>query len=153
MKKVLIITAVCLLSGMSFGQKVGADKVPAAVKESFAKKYAGAKVKKWEKEGNEYEAEFNWKKMETSANFDSKGTFLASEQDIKTSELPKGVSDYCSKNFAGYKISEAAKMTDASGKITFEVEMTKGKTHFDALFDSNGKFIKKVEQSSEAEED
>ena len=65
------------------------------------------------------------------------------EQEIKSSELPKGVSDYCTKTFVGYKLSEASKITDAAGKVMFEAEMSKGKEHFDAIFDDKGTFIKK----------
>ncbi|MDO9184447.1 MAG: PepSY-like domain-containing protein [Bacteroidia bacterium] len=143
MKTTLIMLASVLTFGCANAQKINESEVPAKVKEAFAKKYPGAKVEKWEKENADYEAEFELNKVESSVVIDANGNFKETEQEIKSSELPKGVTDYCAKNFADYKLDEAAKITDASGKVTFEAEMKKGKEHFDAIFDDKGNFIKK----------
>jgi hypothetical protein len=143
MKAILIVIACALTFSKATAQKIKEAEVPAKVKEAFASKYVGAKVEKWEKEDAGYEAEFDLNKVESSAVFDENGNFKEIEQEIKTASLPKGAAEYCTKNFDGYKISEAAIITDASGKVTYEAEMTKGKEHFDALFDDKGTFIKK----------
>lgn len=150
MKAILIMVAVVAIASTASAQKVKEAEVPNNVKEAFAKKYPGSKAE-WEKEGSDYEAEFDLNKIESSAVFTSNGTFKELEQEIKTATLPKAVTDYCTKNFAGYKLSEAAKITDASGKVMYEAEMEKGKEHFDAIFDDKGNFIKKSD-SSTAEE-
>ncbi len=144
MKKIVII-ALCLGFTAVKAQDVKEADVPAKVKEAFAKKYAGSKAKEWEKEGADYEVEFDLNKVESSAVFLVDGTFKELEQEIKLSELPKAASDYCTKNYAGYKLTEAEKITDASGKVMFEAEMEKGKEHFDVIFDDKGAFIKKGE--------
>ena len=128
-------------------------EIPAIVKENFAKKYPTAKVESWEKEDVGYEASFVLNKVESSAVFDNNGTFLEVEQEIKTAELPKTISDYCTKEYTGYKLSEAAKITDANGKLMFEAEMGNGKEHFDVLFDDKGNFVKKLDVKSEKDED
>lgn len=143
MKAILIMAASVLTFSCANAQKMNEADVPASVKSGFSKKYPGAKVEKWEKEGVDYEAEFDLNKVESSAVFDANGTFKELEQEIKTSELPKAVTDYCTKTYAGYKLSEAAKITDANGKVMYEAEMSKGKEHFDALFDDKGNFVKK----------
>jgi hypothetical protein len=143
MKTTLIMVASVLTFSCANAQKMNETDVPANVKSGFAKKYPGAKVEKWEKEGTDYEAEFDLNKVETSAVFDASGNFKEVEQEIKTSELPKAVTDYCTKNYAGYKLTEAAKITDSTGKVMYEAEMSKGKEHFDALFDDKGNFVKK----------
>jgi len=145
MKTIIATLALSLIAGTTFAQKVKESEVPAAVKESFAKKYAGSKAEKWEKENGNYEAEFDLNKIETSALFDASGTFKEQEQEIKTSALPAGVTAYCTKNFAGWKLSEASKITTADGKVSYEAEMSKGKEHFDAIFDDKGNFEKKGE--------
>jgi len=151
MKTMLMIVASVLTFSCANAQKISEAEVPASVKSSFAKKFLGAKVEKWEKEGADYEAEFHLNKIEHSALFDANGTFKEVEQEIKVSELPKAATDYCAKTYATYKVSEASKITDANGKITYEAEMSKGKEHFDALFDDKGNFIKK--SATETEED
>src|SRR5207253_8374399 len=113
-------------------------EVPKAVVSSFQTNFKGAKVEKWEKEKDGmYEAEFDWNKIETSATFSADGKLNETEQEIKVSELPKSVTDYVTKNYAGHKIVEAAKITDPAGKISYEAEVKKGKEEMDLIFDSN----------------
>ena len=135
--------ALCFGFTLANAQTVKEAEVPANVKQGFSKKYPGSKVEKWEKEGADYEAEFELNKVESSAVFTSDGTFKEVEQEIKMSALPKMATDYCTKTYVGYKMAEAAKITHASGKVMFEVEMEKGKEHFDAMFDDKGKFESK----------
>ena len=146
--------AMFLNVSLASAQKMNEADVPASVKSAFAKKYPGAKVEKWEKEGADYEAEFDLCKVESSAVFDANGNFKELEQEIKSSELPKAVKDYCAKMYAGYKLSEAAKITDSNGKVMYEVEMSKGKEEFDVIFDDKGNFIKKSDpETGEKEND
>ena len=143
MKTTIAIIALSFGVSCANAQKMNDADVPAKVKDSFVKKYLGAKVEKWEKEGADYEAEFDLNKVESSAVFDSNGNFKELEQEIKESALPKLAIDYCVKTYVGYKLSEAAKITDATGKVMYEAEMSKGKEHFDIIFDDKGNFVKK----------
>lgn len=151
MKKEIAILALCLGFTATKAQELKEADVPANVKEAFAKKYAGSKAKEWEKENADYEVEFNLNKVESSAVFTAEGTFKELEQEIKLAELPKLASDYCTKNYGGWKLSEAAKITDAAGTVTFEAEMEKGKEQFDVMFDDKGNFVKKGELEKESD--
>ena len=153
MKTMLMVVASVLTVSCAHAQKMKESEVPLKVKESFAKKYPGAKVEKWEKEEADYEADFDLNKVESSAVFDVNGNFKEIEQEIKTTDLPKAVADYCAKSYAGYKLSEAAKITDATSKIFYEAEMSKGKEHFDAVFDDKGNFVKKSAAETEDEDE
>lgn len=152
MKTTISTIALCLGFSILNAQEVKEADVPKIVKDAFSKKYAGAKVEEWTKEDADYEAEFKLNKKESSALFSGDGSFKEVEQEIKISELPKGVADYCAKTFAGYKLSEASKITDSTGKVMYEAEMEKGKEHFDAIFDSNGTFMKKTEPTTKEED-
>jgi len=151
--KTITTLALCLCLSIGYAQKVKEAEVPTAVKDAFAKKYAGIKVEKWEKEDGNFEAEFDQGKNEMGAIFDPSGTFKYEEIEIKAKALPAAVSEYCSKNFAGWKIAEATKITDADGKISYETEISKGREDFDALFDDKGNFIKKTEEGKEGDDD
>ncbi len=153
MKSTIATIALCLGFTIANAQDLKEAEVPEKVKAGFASKYPNSKVEEWEKEGDEYEAEFHLNKVEYSAVFTADGTFKELEQEIKTSELPKTVTDYCTKTFVGYKLSEAAKIMDANENVMFEAEMSKGKEHFDAIFDSQGSFLKKSTPSSKEEKD
>ncbi len=143
MKTILTIAAAVLVAGTVNAQKLNDKDVPKTVSDAFTKKYPGTKAGKWVKEGADFEVEFELNKIESSAIFDATGTFKEVEQEIQKNELPKGIAEYCTKTFTGYKFDEAAKITDNKGKVTYEAEMAKGKEHFDALFDDKGNFIKK----------
>lgn len=134
MKKTTFIVALCLAAGLASAQKVKEADVPSAVKDSFKNHYPAAKVESWEKEGANYEAEFDLNKVETSVVFDASGKLLETETEIAESALPKAVLDHISKTMPGKKIKEAAKIVDASGKIRYEAEIDKK----DYLFEENG---------------
>lgn len=153
MKHVFLFSIGLFTLSCSNAQKPTKETIPASVKEAFAKKYPAAKVMEWEVEENGFEAEFKMKKVEMSANFDKDGAFMEEETEIKTSELPDSVKEYCTKTYPDHKLTEAAKIIDANGKLMYEAEMKKGKVHFDVLFDSSGNFISKGAPVSEESED
>lgn len=162
MKKLIFIVALCFGVSASYAQDVKEADVPAAVKEAFAKKYPGLKAE-WEKEEGNYEAEYEGKRMsvnmetgkgkkkevEGTVLFSPDGTILETEEEIEVSDLPKGVSEYVTKNVAGKKIKEASKITDKAGLVSYEVEI--GKEEY--FFDANGSFIKKSDSKEEKDDD
>ncbi len=151
MKKIINTIAVIVLSiNSSSAQKVKEAEVPKAVITSFQTHFKGGKVEAWDKEKNgEFEAEFKLNKIEMSANFSADGKLMETEEEIATATLPKTATDYITKNYAGIKIEEAAKITDSNGKITYEAEVKKGKEEIELMFDANGTFIKKVVETKD----
>ena len=70
--------------------------------------------------------------------FAQKMNIIEIQVEIELNQLPTGILDYVKKSYAGKQVKEGAKITDAKGKVTYEVEI-KG---VDLIFDSKGKFIK-----------
>lgn len=136
-----IITIFALSLGFSFAnaQTLKEAEVPTAVKDAFKKQYPSAKVKKWEKEGANFEAEFMVGKVENAAAYDATGKLVMTEMEIKVTELPKAVTDYINTNMKGKKAKEASKMTYTDGKVQYEAEVD----DVDYLFDDKGNFIEK----------
>ncbi|MGZ5248306.1 MAG: PepSY-like domain-containing protein, partial [Flavitalea sp.] len=120
-------------------QKIKEAKVPGPVKEAFSKQYQGTKVEKWEKDDANYEAEFEVNKVEASAVYDSNGNFIESMIELEESELPKAVTDYIASNLHGKKIKEAAKITNATGRISYKAEVDRE----EYIFDSDCSFVRK----------
>lgn len=150
MKKALfIISAAALFSCGTSAQDLKTSDVPAAVKSAFEKLYPSVKDVDWEKEGANYEAEFDLSKVETSVVFDATGNLLETETAIAISELPKEASNYITKTHPGKKIKEAAKITAANGTVTYEAEVDES----DLIFDAGGKFVKEIKESGEDKED
>ena len=152
-KNILIASSLLIISGAN-AQDLKESEVPEIIKQSFLKIYPNTKVDGWEKEGANYEAEFHLNNAESSAIFDANGRFKELEQEIKITELPIAATEYCAKTYVGYKLEEAVKITDVSGKILFEAELKKGKEHFDVMFDDKGNANKKgdVETKKEAKD-
>ena len=57
---------------------------------------------------------------------------------IPVSELPANVTAYVKSHYNGAKITEAGKVTDAKGKLSYEAEVNRK----DVIFDENGNFVK-----------
>lgn len=136
MKRTLILAA--LTAATVFGanaQKINADKLPKAIKASFAKSYPHAAKVKWEKENSDYEASFKQEGKEISVVFDTKGIEQEIETEIKVSALPAPVQAA----LKGKKIKEAAEIKKG-GKTFYEAEVG-GK---DLYFDAAGKAIVKM---------
>ena len=112
--------------------------VPAAVKQAFEKQFPNA-TPKWEREGADYEANFNFKGQEMSANFNGEGRISETEQEITAKELPTEILNYLEKNFKDEKITGAAKITKPDGIINYEAEVR----HKDLMFDEAGKLLSK----------
>jgi hypothetical protein len=69
-------------------------------------------------------------------------SFSQKMSEIKTSSLPKSVTEYVQKNLPGSQITKAAKVED-KGVVTYNVAVdVKGKKHI-LIFDKDGKFLKK----------
>ena len=140
MKKSILLFAVAFTTITANAQKMKEADVPAAVKGAFTKAYPNTKAGSWVKENGNFEAEFDFNKAEMSVLIDPSGNITETESEIKMSELPKAVTDYCAKNFAGKKITEVSKIVDAKGVVTFEAEINK----MDEIFSADGTFIKEI---------
>jgi len=113
--------------------------VPTAVKNALAKKYPEATHVTWEKENGNYEANWGGKSGEdNSVQFTPAGNFIEIVKAIPVSELPANISAYVKSHYKGAKITEAGKVTNAKGKLSYEAEVH-GK---DVIFDENGNFVK-----------
>jgi hypothetical protein len=145
MKKSMFIAAGLMISLAACAQNVKEADVPTVVKDAFKKSYANAKEVKWEKEGANYEAEFEVGETDQSVVYDASGHLIETEVEIKVDNLPAAVREYVSKNYKDMKIKEATKITDAKGAVSYEAEI-KDK---DLIFDSNGKFIKEEVDKTE----
>jgi hypothetical protein len=141
MKVKNILLAVLFLATATFAQEA---KVPKVVKESFAKLHPAAADVKWEKEGkNAYEIGFKENGIEISVVMDGKGNLKETETTIPIAELPAAIASYIEKEYAGFKIDDAAKIVSDKGVTTFEAGVSKGKVKKDVMFDASGAPLKK----------
>ena len=144
MKKILCFAFILAFSNASFAQKEkgeGKEKitVPNTVKEALSKKYPEATKVTWEKEKGNYEANWGGKSGEAnSVQFTPTGDFIEIVKAMPVNKLPASILTYVKEHYKGAKITEAGKVTDAKGKITYEAEVNRK----DIIFDEKGNFIK-----------
>ena len=142
MKKLFLpaVLGLLFIANQGSAQKIKNADVPAIVKSALTQKYPDAANVTWEKEKGNYEANWGGKsKEDNSVVFTPEGSLVEVVKAIPVSELPAAITAYVKKNYPGVKITEAGKVTDAKGKVSYEAEV-KGK---DLVFDESGNFIKK----------
>ncbi len=150
MKLKMILIVVSIFSFSILAQNVD---VPKKVQNEFTKLYPKVTDVKWSKESKEeFEAEFKENDNSISVVINNEGKLLETETKIDIKDLPKAVEPLVTKKYKGYKITEAAKIIDDKGVLTFEAEISKGNNKKDLSFDKDGKILVKNMGKSETEE-
>jgi hypothetical protein len=62
---------------------------------------------------------------------------------VKASDLPKAITDNIAKNYVGYTIKEATKVTE-NKVVTYDVVIHKGTAMETLVYDKDGKFLRKM---------
>lgn len=138
-KKILAVSCTCCLITMLQAQTLHDRDVPAAVRSALEKKYPNATKITWEKEKGNYEANWGGRSGEdNSVQFTATGDFIEIVRAIPVADLPPSILSYVKEHYKGAKITEAGKVTDASGKLSYEVEVHKK----DLVFDERGRLLK-----------
>jgi hypothetical protein len=135
MKKViLMIMSVSLIYSCSY-----AITPPTAVQKAFEKKFPNATAVSWGKESKtEYEAEFTFEGYKISANFATDGTWLETEKQIKTADLPKAVADAIKTKYPGWVITEADITETAKHGTIYEADLKKDALKKGVTFKEDG---------------
>ncbi|MGQ0829830.1 MAG: PepSY-like domain-containing protein [Bacteroidota bacterium] len=139
MKKSILFIAIGLITITANAQTVREHDVPTAVKQIFTDTYPKTEVEEWKIKNGNYQADFDYNKADVILLIDPKGHILQTGTEIRASELPANANAYISKNTSDKKVTEAFKIADAKGIITYEAEAG-GENYF---FDATGNFIKK----------
>ena len=148
MKTELIIIGIIVSGFNANAQTMKTEEVPVAAKTKVASLYPNAKVEKWEKEENNFEAELEINKVETSVLIDASGNVLETEKEIAITSLPKAITDYLAKNYHGQRIEESSIIVDSKNVTTYETEIKEG----DFIFDAHGNLLKKAASENDKEE-
>jgi len=129
---------------MGYTQKIAPEKVPAPVTKAFATKFPAATDVNYLLTQKNYEVTFKDKGIETFANFDATGKWLKTETAITESDLPKEVSAAIAKDFAGFTISEVAKIETTDKPIFYMMDLKKDKEGYRVHFSPKGDVVKKT---------
>ncbi|GAB3825882.1 PepSY-like domain-containing protein [Hymenobacter jeollabukensis] len=143
MKTYLLLALATGLAGAAKAQEITAKQVPPAAVASLKKAYPAAKSIKWEKEDGNYEAEFQQGADRLSVVITPAGQLLETETEIRTAQLPAAVRSKLVRAYAGYQVTEAARIvTAATGATTYEAELRRPGKKMDVIFDANGAVVR-----------
>lgn len=135
----ITIFSICflLLGKIAIAQELKYSEVPEAVKASFIDIYPEIKKVDWEKDGDNYEADFIYNNIVTSLVFDMTGKVVLRKEEIPVNTLPENIKEYSSQNLNSDKLNKAVMLTNEFGVIIFKVEIN----GTDYLFGVEGNFI------------
>ncbi len=111
-------------------------EIPKLVLTSFHSEFPEIQDVEWNKENENYVAEFEINKEEISVTYNSLGIKLETEKEIKASQLPLFVCQYAKNHQLG-SIKEASKILKTGGKTEYKAEIS-GKNY---RFDLHGKLL------------
>jgi hypothetical protein len=122
-------------------------EIPAEVSSALKEKYPNVKSSdiNWNKEGENYQAEFINKGLKYQVVIDGSGNWLATETEMTRSELPDKVKEGLKNSeFSSWDVKEVEKRESPQAKSQYIIEVEKGSQDFDVYFDQNGKVLKKI---------
>lgn len=123
-------------------QSISKNKTPSAVKASFQKMYPGENDPDWrlDKNGN-YESHFKIKGHHYRADFSPDGTWIETEESIKTKKLPQVVLDILAESYWRYEVVEVEKVNHHAKGMFYDVELIKDGKKIDVEFTQEGTII------------
>lgn len=136
MKKVIVILSSVLFITVNVSAQ---GKAPEAAVKAFNAKFPDATHVKWDKENaHNYEAEFEWKGGNYSANFSETGAWIETETPNKFNDLPEKVKTAFNAAHKGATVKETSKIENAKGETMYEVEMKQGAKTVELFYTPEG---------------
>ena len=141
MKSILIIFLAVFAITFSGAQTIPVSDVPDEVKTAFKVLFPEAREVSWsnEKQGV-FEAEFEIKDVDFSANFNRDGRWMETEKEISKKEIPVLVLNSLKSGFKGYRIREVEEITTPEG-ISYEFTISRFFHKKEISIAANGKLI------------
>lgn len=138
------ITAVLFTTILFFACETSVEEVPDNILNAFNNEYPNAMEVEWEKEGDEYEVEFEIDEVEREITYDMQANIVETGIDVSEDELPANTLTYISENYAGYEIDDADEVENGDMSY-FEVEIENDQQEIELLFNLQGDFVREVE--------
>lgn len=134
MQKIILLLGIMFMWFSSYS-----ENPPAAVQKAFNQKFAKATNVIWDKENaSEYEAEFVQNGIKMSANFAADGSWLETETELVTNQIPAVVITYIAKTYPGWEIVGVSKIETSEKAIHYEADLKSGKQKKEITLTSEG---------------
>lgn len=143
MKNLILMSMLAFaMSSIVSAQDLMPNQVPQAVSDAFSQQFSNAKDIEWEKQGNQFEVEFEtgWSRDHV-AWFSEEGELVYLKEDIRNRDLPEAVQSRIASDFSDYRIDDAEKITEGE-QVTFEVSLdSRRMADIDVIISESGEII------------
>ncbi len=142
----LTLMTVLISLGTAFGQDINAKDVPSVILNKFQKSHPKAYGIEWEMDGANYKVEFETGTAGKDHKiwYNASGEIIREKQELTKAELPQEITSKLNKEYSGYKVDDAEKITEG-GKVVYVVELDSFTKDWKITFDSKGNIISKIE--------
>ena len=144
--RTLLTSFILLLLSMSMHAQT---KVPTAVKQAFTNRFPDAAAAAWEEEEEGFEVRFRSDQKAMSALFDREASWLATETEILTADLPRAIMATIAAQFPGFEIEEAEQLSTPQWKLAYEVELEKDDQALDVVFGPAGQLLRSERENED----
>ena len=138
MKKLILLIAVVFMISSSYAQVLTLSEVPANVSKVFVKSHPKVTTVEWAKAGDNFKANYVVDSTDRSVTYNAKGKITETEKQISVAALPTLAIKYVNENFKDGYVKRSTQITNAKGKVTYNVKIK----DVVLTFDSNGKYLK-----------
>lgn len=118
-------------------------EVPDVVKKQFAKEFPNAQKTTWEKEKENFEAEFHLASSGAEAIFTPKGKLLKFKKEIPEQDLPVAIVESIDKMYQGEKFDDV-RIVVIGDEVYYQMEIENTYMDEQLVFHENGKLAKDV---------
>ncbi|GGF39231.1 PepSY-like domain-containing protein [Echinicola rosea] len=143
MKKhiLLFIVVGAFTATLTNAQDIVQKQVPSVILNKFHSDFPAAKDMEWEMKGTQYQVEFEtgwWTEHEVW--YSAEGEQVKHEEEITTKDLPNAVKSTVSKQFEGYTIDDAKKITE-NKKSIYLLDLDSQRQDWEVVIDPSGKVV------------
>ena len=117
--------AALLLTATITAQDLKIEDIPKNLSDEFQKAYPTASDVEWEKEGNQYQVEFEIDRRDHEIWYDADAKVVKSEQEISKDDLPEQIKSTLSSTYEAYKI-EDIETKEENNIVTYVIDLEKG---------------------------
>jgi len=127
--------------GSVFAQDIPESQVPSVIVNNFKKQFPKAGDIEWERQGNQYNVEFEIGFFtDYEAWYTASGELIRYSEEIPNSKLPADIKQAIKNQFEEYRIDDAKKFVENNVE-TYYVEIEKGKNEQNLVFSKDGKLL------------
>ena len=146
MKRFLVLLSFLTIGVVSCqeNKKKGVEKsnVPEVVQTAFEKKYPGENDPDWKQDEHGYwESHFKIDGEKYRADFNADGSWVETENDIKTENLPSAIKKVIDEKYSDREITEVEHVDSAEKGIFYDVEFKQKGKNMDVEFREDGTII------------